>query len=77
MQPSQNVPAASHLATCNEISATYFTLVRLVFRMRLFQVVVHHCKVQIIRIKYFHLSYAGVDPGISERGGGGVCALLT
>ena len=31
-QPSQNVPAASHLATYNEISAAHFTLVRLVFR---------------------------------------------
>ena len=34
-QPSQNVPAASHLAAYNEISAAYFTLVRLVLRTRL------------------------------------------
>ena len=34
-QPSQNVLAASHLATYNEISAANFTLVRLVFRTRL------------------------------------------
>ena len=32
VQPSQNVPAAGHLATYNEISAAYFTLVSLVFR---------------------------------------------
>ena len=31
-QPSQNVPVAGHLSTYNEISAAYFTLVRLVFR---------------------------------------------
>ena len=31
-QPSQNVPAAGHLATSDEISAAYFTLVRFVFR---------------------------------------------
>ena len=35
VQPSQNVPAAGHLAAYNEISAAYFTLVRLVFRTRL------------------------------------------
>ena len=53
LQPSQNVPAAVHLATYKEISAAYmyFTLVRLVFKTRFFQVVVHHCKVQIILIK--------------------------
>ena len=33
MQLSQNVhPAAGHLVAYNEISAAYFTLVRLVFR---------------------------------------------
>ena len=56
-QPSQNVATASDLATYNEISAAFFTLVRLVFRIRLFQVVVHHYKVQIILIKYYHFSY--------------------
>ena len=40
MQPSQNVPALPATAY-NEISPAYFTLVKLVFRMRLFQVVVH------------------------------------
>ena len=35
IQSSQNVPAAGHLAAYNEISAAYFTLVRLVFRTRL------------------------------------------
>ena len=36
LQPSQNVSAADHnLAAYNEISAAYFTLVRLVFRTRL------------------------------------------
>ena len=29
LQPSQNVPAAGYLAAYNEISAAYFTLVRL------------------------------------------------
>ena len=48
--------AASHLATDNEISDAYFTLVRLVFGTRLFRVVVHNCKVQII-IHYYHFSY--------------------
>ena len=56
-QPSQNVPAAGHLGAYNEISAAYFTLVRLVFRSSLFRVVVRHCKVQIILIKYYHFSY--------------------
>lgn len=56
-QPSQNVATASDLATYNDISAAFFTLVRLVFRIRLFQVVVHHYKVQIILIKYYHFSY--------------------
>ena len=35
LQSSQNVPAAGHLATYSEISFSYFTLVRLVYRMRL------------------------------------------
>ena len=36
-QPSQNLPAAGHLAAYTEIhvSVAYFTLVRLVFRTRL------------------------------------------
>ena len=34
-QPSQNVLAAGHLAAYNEISAAYFTLVRLVLKTRL------------------------------------------
>ena len=34
-QPSQNVLAAGHLAAYNKISASYVTLVRLVFRTRL------------------------------------------
>ena len=33
-QPSQNVPAANNLANYNEISATYCTLVRHLFRAR-------------------------------------------
>ena len=56
-QSSQNVLVAGHLTTYNEISAAYFTLVRLVFKTRLFRVVVHHCKVQSILLKYFHFSY--------------------
>ena len=51
------MPAAGHLAAYNEISAAYFTLVRLVFRTRLFRVAVRHCKVQIILIKYCQFSY--------------------
>ena len=48
------MPATGHY----EISAANFTLVGLVFRTRLFQVVVHHCKVQIIlKIKYYYFSY--------------------
>ena len=66
VRSSQNVQAAGHLtayicrlhlAAYNEISAVYFTLVRLVFRTKLFRIVVHHCKVQIILIKYCHFSY--------------------
>ena len=46
VQPSQNVPAASYLATYNKISAAYFefTFVRVEIRMRLFQGFVPHCK---------------------------------
>ena len=56
VQPRQNMPTASHMAAYNGKSPTYFTLIRLVFRTRLFQVVVHHFKVQIILIKYYHFS---------------------
>ena len=34
VQPSQNVTAAGHLAAYDEISAAYYTLVRLAFRTR-------------------------------------------
>ena len=52
------MPAAGYLAAYNKISAAYFTLVGLVFRTKLFRVVGHHCKVQIILIiKYYHFSY--------------------
>ena len=55
------MPATGHY----EISAVYFTLVELVFRTRLFQVVVQHCKVQIIlKIKYYYFS-SDVVPLIS------------
>ena len=39
IQPSQNVPAAGYLAAFNAIPAAFFefTLVRLVLRMRLFE----------------------------------------
>ena len=51
------MPVAGHMAAYNEISAAYFALVRLVFRTRLFRVLVHHCKLQIILIKCYHFSY--------------------
>jgi len=51
------VPAVSDLAAYNEISAANFTLDRLVFGTRLFRVVVHHRKVQFIRIEYYLFSY--------------------
>ena len=53
--PSQNVPAAGYLAADNAISAAYFefTLVRLVFRMRLFE---------LLFITTFRLHTASLHP---------------